>query len=219
MKKDTFIGLLVLLSILMLGYAESQAEIVDLITNGDFSSLSLDGWRQIDPDPASSIEWGIASGNAGAEPIHAADNSAFATPWKKGPNPSSTTIGQKIDLSPYLGSIQGNTLHLNADLIYSRDSIEANAKFYNSSDEEISTIFLTSKRASSPGGYNYALDTDLSIPANATSVEILFTGHLYVGSYIDAGFDDVSLTADIVPEPMTAMLLLAGAGILARRKQ
>ena len=219
MKKDTFIGLLVLLSILMLGYAESQAEIVDLITNGDFSSLSLDGWRQTDPDPASSIEWGIASGNAGAAPIHAADNSAFATPWKKGPNPSSTTIGQKIDLSPYLGSIQGNTLHLNADLIYSRDSIEANAKFYNSSDEEISTIFLTSKRASSPGGYNYELDTDLSIPANATSVEILFTGHLYVGSYIDAGFDDVSLTADIVPEPMTAMLLLAGAGILARRKQ
>ncbi len=199
----------------------AQATTVELINNGNFGSLSLTGWTQIDPDPStSSMEWGVTSGGSvGAEHIHSSDWSSFATPWEKGPNPSSTTIGQKVDLTPYLGSIANNQLHLSADMIYSKDGIEANVKYYDSSDSVISTEFLASMSAFYSGAYNYALDTDLTLPANTVSVEVLFTGHLYDGTWIDAGFDNVSLTAETVPEPITIGLLILGAGLLRRRQR
>ncbi len=198
----------------------AQASVIELVTNGNFGSMSLAGWTQTIPDPSSSsMEWGVTSGSSvGADYIHSADYSSFATPWEKGPNPSSTTIVQKIDLTPYLGSIENNQLHLSADMIYSEDGIEANVKYYDASDAVISTEFLASKKAYSRGAYNYALDTDLSLPSQAKSVEILFTGHLYDGSYIDAGFDAVSMTANIVPEPITISLLLLGFGFASHKR-
>jgi hypothetical protein len=187
----------------------SDAAIIELVQNGNFGSGSLDPWVQI--SPASPMEWGVSSGgNVGGNNIHAADYSPFATPWTKGPNPSTTIIAQTIDLSSYLGSISGDTLSLSADLIYSNDSISCTVKFYDNSDNTISEKLLAEKRNYSDNwGLNYALNEDLAIPANATSVQILFEGKLYDGSYIDSGFDAVSLTADVVPEPSTLMVLAA----------
>ncbi len=207
-----------LLLVITIGVNYAQAETVELVVNGNFGSLSLSPWTQI--DPASPQEWGVTSGgNVGAESIHAADYSSFATPWTNGPNPSTTTISQKIDLTPYIGSIQGNTLHISADMIYSSDGIEANVKYYDSADNELSSVFLASKRAYSGGGYNYQLNMDLTIPSGATSIEILFTGHLYDGSYIDAGFDNVSLTAQTVPEPIALSFLIAGFAMIRRYRR
>jgi len=196
----------------------SNAAIIELVQNGNFGSGSLNPWVQI--SPASPMEWGVSpAGNVGGENIHAADYSTFATPWTNGPNPSTTILAQTIDLSSYLGSISGDTLNLSADLIYSSDGIACTVKFYDNSGNTLSDQLLAEKSNFDGWASNYALNEDLAIPANATSIQILFEGKLYDGSYIDSGFDAVSLTADVVPEPSTPMALISFLGLFAIQRK
>ncbi len=219
-NKSFLMSLAVILAVFLATSLSARAGIIDLVTNGNFESQTLTGWTQI--DPANTQEWGITHGTVGGEHIHAVDSSYFATPWTNGPNPAHTCLSQKIDFSAYAGSITDNKLHIAADMIYSNDGIACSVKYYDSLNNPVSSQQLAEKRSTISGnvGYNYALNMDLDIPQQATAIEIIFKGELFEGSYIDAGFDNVSLTADVVPEPASVLLLTIATGyMLKKRKQ
>lgn len=199
---------------LVLTVSVCEATTIELIQNGDFETGDMTGWSSIGNWGAS---WGVQYGSIGMYHVHPMDHSHFAAAWNTSYH--GAKLYQKADISSY--QLLDNKLHVQADLIYSKDAIRTYLQFYNSSGILFSTTYIGgwhyNHYQNIPG--NFSLNAYVNIPTNTSAIAFVADGWVRDGRWLDAGIDQVSMTVNAtnpVPEPSSCYLLGSALLLFAR---
>jgi hypothetical protein len=135
------------------------------------------------------------------------------------------TLSQIIDVSSLASQIDNNLIEYQFSILMQarqtgslRDTAETTLSFHSGSGVVLGSEYFFDPLVD--GVYDWATYGNSSLlPTGTRSIEILLVNQrLGGGSSSDGYFDDVSLSVNVVPEPVSSVLFITGAGIMGFRR-
>jgi MYXO-CTERM domain-containing protein len=209
----------------------ADAAVVQLtVVNGDFetdtaTAAGATGWT-------TSNFWTVdGSGDEDINSPQAGTN--FLSADRRAPNPDASqflqsTASQSIDLSAHAAGIDLGTATVDIDFFVAHqdgfDDPSATLQFFDGSNIALGSLINTGDVGQDDNSGNWLAATigggAVAVPVNARSMTLtLIATKGTGGSVIQTGFDSVSASITVVPEPASLAMGLMGLTLLAGRRR